>query len=540
MKTILKTIFALTVITLLFSGCTKDFLNKINRNQPVEQTFWTTAENAESAIPTVYSPLRGQMYGYYGAYTGFQTMNRGDDVWYILGEEVFNWQYGTFRNTPSTSSSDFGRLYTGVNRANVFLKNIQNVDMDQDKKNEWIGEVKFLRGLYYLLLVKNFGPVPLRLVPAGDDPDGLMIPSSPEKEVWAQVIKDFTAAKKYLPVTRPDDAVGRATKGAAIAYLGKALVYTEQWTKAEKELDLLLNPPYTYALVPNPDDNFNENTEFNKESIFELSYDGGFGSGSWGSETSTSTMGFVVPNFVGPSGTGGWFKFMPSRYIVKAFIQEERPASADTRFDKRMYTSFFWKYSDYETGLQNGKWFGNQTFDEIWANCSGKIQRGEPNYPKINGKTGRFLIKKFTNFYKNKPNANSMYDQSNQNNNLRLMRFAEVLLLHAEAAIHNGHLGTAENDLDRIRTRAGLANISWNSPEDMMAEVRHQNLLEFFFEGHRFFDLKRWFDYDELKQLLIDHHKQGAQAFEPRDYYLPIPESEINANSALQQNPLWR
>ena len=176
----------------------------------------------------------------------------------------------------------------------------------------------------------------------------------------------------------------------------------------------------------------------------------------------------------------------------------------------------------------------------MWTNASGKRQRGEPEYPKINNNTGRFLIKKFTNFYRNVANANSMYNQSNQNNNLRLMRFAEVLLLHAEACIKNGKLADAAKDLDRIRTRAGLVSKTWNTADDMMQEVVHQNELEFFFEGHRFFDLKRWYPFNKMKQILMDNKKQGAEVFEAKNYVLPIPQGEINANSAIQQNPLWK
>lgn len=74
----------------------------------------------------------------------------------------------------------------------------------------------------------------------------------------------------------------------------------------------------------------------------------------------------------------------------------------------------------------------------------------------------------------------------------------------------------------------------------MMQEVVHQNELEFFFEGHRFFDLKRWYPYNKMKQILVDNKKQGAEVFQPKNYVLPIPEDEINANSAMQQNPLWQ
>lgn len=540
MNTHINKISAIAVAVLLLGGCKEDFLDKVNPNQPVEQTFWTSEENAQSAIPTIYSPIRGQMYGYYGGYTGWHTMNRADDVWFILGEEAHNWQPISFTNTPNTAESDFGRLYSGVNRANVFLQNITNVKMEEGKKNELIGEASFLRGMYYFLLVSNFGDVPLRLIPAGDDPDGVMKDSSPEADVWKQVIEDFKTAKNYLPVNRTPQEAGRATKGAAIAFLGKALAYTQNYTEAETELAALLKAPYTYELVSNYDDNFNENTELNSESVFELMYDGKFGSGSWGSESATSTQGFVIPNFAGSAGTGGWFKWMPTASIVRDFIAEERPTGSDTRFDKRMYTSFFWKYSDYADVIPDGKWFGDQTFDVMWENAAGKRQRGEPDFPVISGKPGRFLIKKFTNFYKNVPDANSMYDQANQNNNLRMLRFAEVLLLHAEACIKNGHLGDAAADLKRIRDRAGLADKTWANADELMAEVVKQNELEFFFEGHRFFDLKRWFPYAQMKQIFVDNKKQGAENFQQKHYYLPIPQSEMNANSAIQQNPLWR
>ncbi len=217
-----------------------------------------------------------------------------------------------------------------------------------------------------------------------------------------------------------------------------------------------------------------------------------------GAEGPNDTQGWVIPNFAGPQGTGGWFKWMPTASIVDDFIVEERPAGSDTRFDKRMYTSFFWKHSDYETTVEDGAWFGDMSFDEIWEACATKRLRGEPDYPTISGKPGRFLIKKFTNFYKNEAEANSMYNQANQNNNLRVMRFAEVLLLHAEACIKTNKLAEAAADLTRIRDRAGLAKKTWNGADELWEEMVHQNELEFFFEGHRFFDLKRWYSYEEM------------------------------------------
>ncbi len=542
MKTnILKKLVLVPAAVLAMTGCNEsDFLSFTNPNEYVEDTYWSSEANAQAAMATIYSPIRSQMYGYFGGYTGWHTMNRADDTWFILGEEAHNWQPATFTNTPNTAESDFGRIYNTINRANVLLNNIHKVNMDQTKMNELIGEASFLRGYAYFLLVTNFGDVPLRLVSAAESLEETMKPSSPEADIWKQVEADFKTAKEYLPITRPSDEAGRVTKGTAIAYLGKTYNYLKRYEEGEAELKTIMQSPYTYDLTENFEDNFTEYTELNKESIFELVYEGKYGSGTWGAEGPNDTQGWVIPNFAGPQGTGGWFKWMPTASIVDDFIVEERPAGSDTRFDKRMYTSFFWKHSDYETTVEDGAWFGDMSFDEIWEACATKRLRGEPDYPTISGKPGRVLIKKFTNFYKNEAEANSMYNQANQNNNLRVMRFAEVLLLHAEACIKTNKLAEAAADLTRIRDRAGLAKKTWNGADELWEEMVHQNELEFFFEGHRFFDLKRWYSYEEMKQIFVKNKKQGAENFQPKHFYLPIPQNELNTNEAIEQHPMWR
>ncbi|MCY4778427.1 RagB/SusD family nutrient uptake outer membrane protein [Sphingobacterium sp. UT-1RO-CII-1] len=547
MKFLINKYTIAAVLGLSLTGCSKDFLDKINPNKPVEAVFWANENDAVSAVATVYSPIRSQMYGYYAAYTGYQTMNRADDTFFLIGEEAFTWDYVNFRNSASTAESDFGRLYRGINRANVFFKNIDKVPMDETKKKQLISEVSFLRGMYYFLLAANYGDVPLRLTVATDDAEPGEAVSAPEAEIWKQVIVDFKVAKENLPVDRPDSESGRVTKGAAIAYLGKALVYTKQYGEAETELKALLSSPYNYDLVADYQDNFKHTTKFNKESVWELAYDGTLSSGGvWGDDQSNSHLGMVLPNFIGPDGTGAWFKIMPSPAIIRDFISEERPAGSDTRFDKRMNASFLWKYSDYQTGATDGKWYGNQTFDDIWAACQEKLKRHpaeelEFGFPTIDGKQGRFLMNKYTNAYMNAAGSNSHYDPAkNNNNNLRVFRFSEVLLLHAEACAQNGNTADAASSLKRIRDRAGLASKTWSGKDDLMKEIMKQNELEFFFEGHRFFDLKRWYAHAEMKKIFVDNKKQGANNFEPKHYYLPIPQDEMNTNTKIEQHPLWR
>lgn len=95
---IIKCSIAATLL-LSLGGCKSDFLDRINPNKPVEDIFWVNEGDAQAAMATIYSPIRSQMSGYYGAYSGYQTMNRADDVWFLAGEEPFTWEYINFLNS---------------------------------------------------------------------------------------------------------------------------------------------------------------------------------------------------------------------------------------------------------------------------------------------------------------------------------------------------------------------------------------------------------------------------------------------------------
>lgn len=542
MKTSINKLLVLVpALALLMTACNEsDFLDLNNPNNQTETVYWVDEASVQKAMATVYSPIRGQMYGYYGAFTGFQNMNvRADDTW-AIPDDPETWMITVFTNTPNTDRYDYGSLYKCIQRANVLLSKIGDVEMDGNKKNELIAEAKFLRGFAYFLLVTNYGQAPLRVTPSNESSEGIMKPLATEAELWEQVESDLKAAKEGLPVTRQSSEEGRVTKGAAIAYLGKSYIFQGKYQDGEAELKIIMQAPYSYDLVENPDDNFTEFTEMNKESIFEIVYDGGFGSGSWGSEGANDTQGCVLPNFFGPEGSGGWFKIMPSASLVDAFVVEPRPAGSDTKFDKRMYTSLYFKHSDYGDVKADEEWFGGKDFDVIWKDTEGKRAKGQPAYSDVEGAKGRFLMKKFTNFYLDDPSANSMYDQKNQNNNLRVMRFAEILLLHAEACIKTNKLDEAAQDLTRIRDRAGLAKKTWNGADELWKEMERQKLLELYFEGQRFFDLKRWYSYDEMKAVFVRNKKQGADAFQPKHFVLPIPQGELDTNTGIEQHPLWK
>ncbi|MGL5704934.1 MAG: RagB/SusD family nutrient uptake outer membrane protein [Tannerellaceae bacterium] len=539
MKKIGTTILTCALLSGMISCNESDFLDLNNPNNATTEDFWKSEKDAVAAMATVYSPIRGQMYGYWGGFTGFQNMNvRADDTWALV-DDPETWKITTFVNTPTSDRMDFDKMYKSIHRANVFLANVDNVPMEDAKKAEMTGEAKFLRAFNYFLLVTNFGEVPLRIKVVEGSEDAALASSS-EADIWKQIEADLTDAMNALPVARPEKEKGRVEKGAAVAYLGKAYLYQQKYAEAEQLLATLMTTPYAYGLMDQYEHNFTPEFELNKESIFELCY-AKFGSGSWGQEGVNDTQGVIIPQMIGTPLTGGWFKLMPTTAIVDEFMIEERPEGSDSKFDKRMYTSFFFKYSDFGDVKEDAKWYGSRyDMDQLWESTKGKRETGgAPDFTKFGGEKGRFLIKKFTSFYMDNKNGDSMYETTPIDNNLRVMRYAEVLLMYAEAATQNGNLAGANNALAQIRERAGLEAKTFASGNELIAEIMHQNMLEFYFEGHRFFDLKRWYNYEGMKAVLIENNKQGVDNFEPKHFVYPIPQGELNTNTAIKQNPLW-
>jgi len=547
----IKYIIAGLCMSVLLVACNEsDFLDLKNPNNQTEKDFWVNKKNAESALAAAYSPIRFQMYGAYGAFDGWLNIqSRGDETFTILNEEATMWNIATFSNSALTGGTGFSELYTGIQRANNVLHYIDLVPSDalNDKDRQMIkGEAYFLRGFQYFLLVQNFGEVPLRVIPS--QLDDMTKPAAEKSVLWKQIEDDFQAAiDSDLPVKRSAGELGRVEKGAAVAMLAKTLITQgtqEKYQKAKKLLEELMTAPYQYALMDDYADNFRthnpqgEYVEYNKESLFELSYSE-IGEYTWWNE-SEDRMGSSIPQFIGPVAAGGWAKLMPSAFVVDEYLKEKRPASANTLFDKRMYASLFFNAKDYGDKIENEKWYGNHhDMDDLWAGNAGKMSPGAPEYSSVNGKEGRFLLKKYTAYYINDDAADLMSNKLGKANNVRLLRFAEVLLLHAEASYKLGDEAGANASLELIRDRAGLAKKTF-SGQELMDEIEHQSLLEFYGEGHRFDDLRRWYTTEEMKQIFIKNKKQGAENFQAKHFYYPIPEGELNANAAISQNPLWK
>lgn len=579
-KNWLSYMFVSALLSGALTACSDSFLDQKDRNHFTNDNFWRNKEDAESALAAAYSPIKYQMNGYYGAFDGWLNLNsRGDDIFTILNEEASMWDIANFQNSATTGNDPFGELYTGIQRANVLLRYIDQVPSSGITESDRAmikGEALVLRAYQYFLLVNNYGAVPLRLIPSNEDETNK--PASSEQEIWAQVEKDLLTAinECNLPINRGADQKGRIERGAAEAILGKVYATQHKYADAKTVLGNLIKSSYSdfgeplagkrYQLMENFADNFTTAHENNAESVFELQYSS-HGDLTWGNESGIN-LGSSLSQFIGPAASGGWAKLMPSAFLVSEFTKEIRgskptiqddngnwipdpnkKADPDSKYDKRIYASMFFTPSEYgdwvteENGWYNGVYYGGiYTMDDLWTGNASKMAGGAPVYSvngASSGQTNKFLLKKYTAYYVNSKSADNMGDEIGKSNNVRVFRFAEVLLLYAEACTKEGDVEQANYALGEIRKRAGLPAKTFDLG-NLMEEIEHQCLLEFFGEGHRFDDLRRWYSTSQMKMILKENDKQGASNFKEKYKYYPIPSGELNNNSAVKQNPLWK
>lgn len=339
--------------------------------------------------------------------------------------------------------------------------------------------------------------------------------SSPD-EVYDQAIADFTIAKNGLPVEQED--IGRATKGAAMGFLGKTYLYRSGYlgqdnfkTQAAAEFKEVIDLGI-YSLVENYEDNFTAANENNEESIFEMQY--GY-NGGIGTQTQDRTFNMVP-------GISFEIFLRPSEWVIQEMGAERAIGGGyDPRFLQTVY---------FHGGLPL---FGvpyNELGDGI--SCDGGT--GVGGAPDGSSSTEGGWWRKYLNVDQSCEPA--ITTERGSENNERLMRYADILLMYAEAVAESDP-AVANEALTEVRNRANLP-VRTFAGTALMDEIRHQRLMEFTYENVHYFDLIRW---GLLGQALQDHGTQAQiDNYDPEKHkYFPIPTSEINNNTNLEQNDPW-
>ncbi len=380
--------------------------------------------------------------------------------------------------------------YIGIRRSNLVLENIPNIQMDANLKSRYLAEAKFLRAWYYFNLVKAFGDVPLVLSTKAESQS---MSRTPKSQVYAQIIKDLEEAEQILPVNHAATDRGRATKGAAQAYLGKVYLYLDNFAKAEEWFGKVVNSN-VYDLSQSYYNMFLRAGETSSEHIFQVQF--------------LNDMGPVILNnflnvVMGSRARNGWGFNLPTQDFVDAF----EPG------DPRLWHTVYKKGDIMPDGLVAN--VGNTT--------TGYLNKKYyvPEYERVGGAL--------------QPGRDDIY-----------MRLGKVLLWYAEAANEKGNTQLALNALNRVRKRAreGNPNILPDITETNKTALREiiwkEQRVEFGQEFERFFELVRQKRAGTVMRAFAVKYNtaKGAGYRDQINEIFPIPQSEINlSKGVITQNP---
>ena len=481
------------VLSFTLSGC-EGFLDKNPQGELTQASFPVTASDALLATNGAYATLRNGGYNS-GTFPIMDIMsddankgsNPGDAASTIGVYDNF-----TFTTTGEGLSSWWASLYEGVKRANVVIIKVPDIDMDVTLRNRYVGEAKFLRALYYFDLVRAWGGVPIVTVLS----PATTLPRNTKEEVYAQIEEDLLYAienlteKDALPAT---DA-GRATKGAARGLLSKVYLFQGDFVNAEKYALEVINS-HKYGLEPVFINANGVAGEQGTESVFEI-----------GAFAAESEAGNQFANVQGVRGTPnrGWGFNRPSVNLRSSF----------------------------ETGDPRLK----GTIIDLGDVLDGVTIAGDGTTPDVtkDGQGNTIEIE----CYNRKVWTPGEDVPSQFGHNRRILRYADVLLIAAEALNENDKPTDALVYLNMVRARARQGNAAIlpditvtdkNALRDLiLTERRHELAME----GHRFWDLVRT---GKAVSVL------GPLGFQSGKHELfPIPQAEIDlSQGSLTQNPNW-
>ncbi len=485
----IKSIFI--VIALIFS-CSDDFVN-VDSPDANSESFFNTEEDYQMALTGAYDGLQ---YTYVNVMLGEiasdNTLCGGESATDVIGFQEID----DMIHTPNNANlrDIWNWMYGAVNRANFILEFQDNIDFPN--KNNVIGQARFLRAYYNFELVKWFGDIPFLVDKRIEFGDQFVIERSPKSEVYALIEQDLMFAAANLPYTQSQ--VGRVTKGAAQALLGKAYLYQDKFTEAATVLeDLINNGPYDLVtetrnvqgltILPI----FENDNENNIESVFEVQYIDTEGAGFECLQCSEGNVavGFNgIRNYSGPEFESGFSFNVPVQEVVDAF------EAGDLRLDTAILNIDTWAT---DTGASFGTGYEHTGyFNRKYISRQGDLNTGDANLTNPN--------------------------------NYRSIRFADVLLMAAEA-LNRGSISDtrAQGYLNRVRTRAMLPNVT-TTGSNLTNDIYQERRVELVGEGHRFFDLVR----TGRAATEIDDFTAGKHEV------FPIPQIEIQlAGDRWAQNP---
>jgi len=572
--------FAVLIVALSFGSCTDWLQQRPLAQTGIEEYFITGGGTAcINVITGAYSPLQWEYNKTYypewfiGDICSDDALKGGGGI----SDMAVAYDMENFQTIPDNKLLlDFYRAqYMGIARCNEIFKYVPNVPtdsvMNENLKQRLLGEAYFLRAMYYFKLVRVFGGTALVTTPLEGESQWRQ-PRASMSAIYDQIIGDLQAANARLwkKENYPDADLGRATKGAAQAMLLKVNLYRAGWTEAgfmqgnaadyyqQAKLygDSLVNHQNVtgaYSLNSNYWDNFAIAGENGPESVFEVQYSadpqGDYGDGAVGGNGFTrGTFTIIMTRSISKTisgGSVGWGFNKPTQNLYNEY--EVTAGKPDPRRDLTMWRPDAAMLS---FNTQNYAWEVGPNWNSNLAqmiNPAVEIYLGDP-----------YLSTKYA-MYTDGPDG-GVYKLEHATRgpiNTKVIRYADVLLMYAEACVATNDLTNAKNALNKVRERArgGDASILPDFPygsyadnaADLTKAIRHERRVELAMECHRWFDLCRWGivrDVMEAYRTTPGAESSEAQAdmnpfIKGKNELFPIPQDEMNLNGYTQadQNP---
>jgi|GEM_PF-927426 hypothetical protein len=518
-------VVALFIAATLITGCDKDFLEKKDPNNLTTDAYWKTEKDLYLGITAVYSTLT---YNYqYGTFefNWVPTAFRADDFddaspwygWHNMGNF-------TLTNEYVEIEEHWNMLYRAVAQANQVLENVDKVGEYVTTftvpKDTWKAEARFLRAFAYFNLLSDFRNPVFSDKFASSEADYFK-PQPDRSVVWKLVEEDLTFAMNNLPVTRSESPatfnnIGRARAGSAAAYLGKAYLFQNKYSEAVAVLKDIRDGKYgNFSLVPNFASNFDGTNENNSESLFEILY---------GMNPDRKSRGV---HSIGDAFY--WRECWPSRWI---FDEMRSELTTTNQYDPRLLATIFCNLP----GSKNTAY--DEVYTEVYADEISAANADPDNNPVLftdkDGNAVRFNTMSYNKYQQ--PEA-LMIDGWRNSNNVVYMRYADVLLMLAEAENElNGPTALAYACIKEVRDRASMPEVpSGLDKAQFRARIMHERAVEFAGENTRYSDLVRWDanGFIDLKATLQAHGKDAANFTKGKHEYLPVPYSEVSLNTNI-------
>ena len=549
-----KNIYKIIAVSLLLAtttACEKTFDELAsNPNQQDVNGFYNTPQNINKGVIGIYAYITTPRAM---GTAGRLQINRGDESSDCSDYGEPGQYSANLSSSWYTIVQPYALFYTAASQACQMIEAIPNVNFtNQQLKNAYLGEAYFLRAYTHWFLFLNFRNIPLmkELPKSAKD----YKPQATPEEAWDFIISDLKRAKELLPEKGfwTGESIGRVTKGSAIALLGKAYLYrsgieryygnstTTYYNEAAAEFnELILSGKY--RLVADYNDNFKVATENNDESIFELQFLGdvtntGFNPGLSNSGVWRDPRGYFPPTNKNASSS------VIHDWVYNTFVNS-KDASGHT--DPRMFGTLIFDDTKPEINARTGdevRIFDNKTFREYYGAKGFGVAKAQANKYKAACRKGI----DWTLSTRNPGNNFYMWNGRSNGLNQIEIRYADVLLMYAEAVVNGGTQGSlsALDAVNQVRARVGMPAVA---SVDMNV-IERERILELTQEGHRFFDLLRWGKvvqrFRELEANDPNFKQYNNSAYlgfqEHKNEWLPLPVDEVEGNPYIQRNnPGW-